>query len=272
MKHHLKHGFLLWGLLAVTILSTHGQNLQLRILTYNLRYGELANMETIAQVIRETNPDIVALQEVEVKVKHRKTKASGEHFIALLSEYTGMHGIFAKAIDAHHYYIGIGKGEFGNAILSRYSFDYTRKNAYQAKGTETRVALETGITLPNGKKIKFISTHLDHNNNSVRKAQVEEIKTLFGSSNTPTILAGDFNERPKDANGCIDALCNCFVNTTNDDELTFIAWNPYAKLDYVFCRPAGAWRVIKTEVIAERSASDHLPLLITLELINTPHP
>lgn len=263
---------MLWLLLATTVLPVLCQNRQLRILTYNLRYGELANMETIAQVIRKTDPDIVALQEVEVKVKHRKTKASSEHFIALLSQHTGMHGIFAKAIDAHHYYIGIGKGEFGNAILSRYSFDYTRRNAYQAKGTETRVALEAGITLPDGSKIKFVSTHLDHNNNAVRKAQVEEITALFGNSDTPTILAGDFNERPKDANGCINTLCQHFVNTSNDDELTFIAWNPYAKLDYVFCRPAGAWRVIKTEVIPETSASDHRPLLVTLEFINTTQP
>ena len=41
--------------------------LQLRVMTYNLRFGELASLEDIAAHIRSFKPDFVALEEVDVK-------------------------------------------------------------------------------------------------------------------------------------------------------------------------------------------------------------
>ena len=39
--------------------------LQLRVMTYNLRFGELASLEDIAAHIRSFKPDFVALEEVD---------------------------------------------------------------------------------------------------------------------------------------------------------------------------------------------------------------
>lgn len=240
----------------------------LRVLTYNLRYGERADIATLSRVVMKTEPDLVAMQEVEVNVKHfAKVAANNVQAISQFAHHTDMHSIFAGAFDIKKYPFGYGGGQFGNAILSKYSFVRTKKHTYVARGSEPRVALETVITLPDGVQFRFITTHLDHKDNPVRLAQVEQINDLFTRDDLPAILCGDFNERPRDPNGSIALLDKCWTRVCNEDENTFIAWNPTVKIDYVFCRPACRWRIVSSEVVDEPDASDHCPLLVVLELL-----
>ena len=44
--------------------------------------------------------------------------------------------------------------------------------------------------------------------------------------------------------------------------------NPKKQIDYVLVRPSKRWRVIDVSVIDEKLASDHCPILMTLELIS----
>ena len=62
--------------LLITLLSIFGGNwafaqkqdtLRIRVMTYNLRFGELASLEQIAEHIKAFQPDFVALQEVDSK-------------------------------------------------------------------------------------------------------------------------------------------------------------------------------------------------------------
>ena len=41
--------------------------LRVRVMTYNLRFGELASLEELAHHIKSFKPDFVALQEVDTK-------------------------------------------------------------------------------------------------------------------------------------------------------------------------------------------------------------
>ncbi len=256
---------LLWGLPEESLYAHNPR--KIRVLTYNIRWGERADIATLSAVVKKTNPDFVALQEVEVDVKHPgKVQANHVHQISQFAQHTGMHVLFGAAFRVKRYPFGYGGGEFGNAVLSKYSFDSTRKHTYQAKGTEYRVGLETWVTLPDGKRVRFISTHLDHNNNPIRYAQVEEICRVFGNDDIPTVLCGDFNERPRDPNGCIARMDTEWVRACQEEANTFIAWNPTVKLDYVFYRPDPRWRVVSSQVIDESSASDHRPLLVEFEL------
>ena len=68
--------------------------LQLRVMTYNLRFGELASLEDIAAHIRSFKPDFVALEEVDVKTyRERAPKQNGKDFISTLAYHTGMFGL-----------------------------------------------------------------------------------------------------------------------------------------------------------------------------------
>lgn len=258
----------IFALLTVGLSEVSAQGTIIRVLTYNIRWGERADIETLSSVINNTNPDLVALQEVDVCVKHPgNVAANNVQAISQFAQHTGMHAVFAGAFNVKRYPMGYGGGEFGNAVLSKYSFDKTVKHRYTAKGTEYRVGLETFITLANGQNFRFITTHLDHNNNAIRHSQVEQINSLFAHSDIQTILCGDFNERIDDPNGSIATICKQWERGCGSEN-TFIAWNPTVKIDYVFYRPKQNWRVIETKVIEEGEASDHRPLLVVLELLN----
>src|SRR5687768_15481548 len=73
--------------------------LRLRVLTYNIHHGEgvdgRLDLERIARVITAEEPDLVALQEVDVKTR----RTGGVDQAAELARLTGMHFAFGKAID-----------------------------------------------------------------------------------------------------------------------------------------------------------------------------
>src|SRR5690606_8398369 len=87
----------------------------LKILTYNIHHASppsrpgVIDLDAIAKVINAHQPDLVALQEVDVN-----TGRSGPHNQAVaLGKKTGMIAYFFKSI---HY----DGGEYGLAILSRF--------------------------------------------------------------------------------------------------------------------------------------------------------
>ena len=69
-------------------------NGRLRLMSYNLRFGELASMEEIGSYIKSLDADIVALQECDwATYRERAPKQNGVKFINELARETGMFGI-----------------------------------------------------------------------------------------------------------------------------------------------------------------------------------
>ncbi|MBC8125022.1 MAG: tetratricopeptide repeat protein [Candidatus Kapabacteria bacterium] len=91
----------------------------IRVLCYNIHHAnppsrpDFIDMVAIANVIKQEQPDLVALQEVDAY-----TTRSGKalHQAEELGRLTGMKVYFAKAID-------YGGGEYGVAILSKFPMD-----------------------------------------------------------------------------------------------------------------------------------------------------
>ena len=111
--------------------------LQLRTMTYNLRFGERASLEDIAAHIRAFNPDFVALEEVDCKTfRQRAPQQNGRDFIAALAYHTGMFGLYGKTIN-------YAKGYYGIGILSRYPYISVNKTMLpNPSGKEPRALLE----------------------------------------------------------------------------------------------------------------------------------
>ena len=233
----------------------------IRVLTYNIFHGETMNhdfnIDLIANVIKSLNPDIVALQEVDYKTK----RVVGRDLITELGYLTNMLPLFGKAMD----YNG---GEYGEGILSRYSFKETKNNPLpHSPDNEPRSALEVLIELPSGFEIIFIGTHLDHTEEETdRIKQVRKINELFADNKIPTILAGDLNAMPE--SNPIEIIKEHWIDASCDDpQPTWPSSNPTEKLDYVMFLPPERFCVIETRVIDEKIASDHCPLLVILELL-----
>ena len=70
-----------------------------RVMTYNIHHGEGSDgrfdLQRLAQIIRDADPDLVALQEVD----RNTARSGGVDQIAELSRLTGMHSAFGKALE-----------------------------------------------------------------------------------------------------------------------------------------------------------------------------
>ena len=83
---------LLWGMLLGAAPAQSREPAAVRVMTYNIQYGNGASLEEIAALIREQNPDFVALQEVDCKTRREYVSARqhGRDFITELGQLTGM--------------------------------------------------------------------------------------------------------------------------------------------------------------------------------------
>ncbi len=133
-------------------------------------------------------------------------------------------------------------------------------------GNEPRVALSVLVQLASGDTIRFIGTHLEHQqNNSDRIRQVDKIINTFADCPFPTILAGDLNDVPDSEP--ISMLKKYWTESFgNLPQPTYSSENPERKIDYIFYRPAQKWTVIENKVICDTIASDHCAVLSVLQL------
>lgn len=239
-----------------------GERTVIRVLTYNILHGATTernnDLDVVAQVINDINPDIIAVQEMDFRT-NRVQKRDINTELALK---TGMNSIFAKAVD----YDG---GEYGQSLFSRWTFLETGKTDLPgAPEKEPRIAAMAQIILPAGDTIRFIGTHLDHLANSPdRLAQAKKINSLVEENKRPTILAGDLNDVP--GSETIRIFESVWTSTYDkeDPAATFPSHAPEKKIDYIMFSPSHRWKVLEKEVICDKLASDHCAYLVVLELL-----
>ncbi|RLD24199.1 MAG: hypothetical protein DRI71_03305 [Bacteroidetes bacterium] len=233
-----------------------------KVLSFNILHGATTNhdfnLDVIAQVIIDANPDFVAMQEVDFKTN----RAKKYDLVTELGWRSKMTPLFGRAMP----YDG---GEYGEGVLSKFSFLMTRNVALPfSPGNEPRAALEITTVLSSGDTISFIGTHLDHLRDETDKvAQVKKINQVFSKNKYPTILAGDLNDVP--GSTTITLLEELWTSSYNKEsiEATYPSTKPIKKIDYVMFYPEDRWKVLSTVVIQDSIASDHCAYLVTLELL-----
>lgn len=255
----LKH--LLSVLFLSTVLLVSAQQTGLRIMTYNLRFGEIASLEEMAQYISSQKPDLVALQECDWKTKRtRAPRQAGKAFVNELAYHTGLFGIYGKAIDYAGGYYGVG-------ILSKYPIIKSERiflpNPEPKK--EQRVLLMAEIELPDKSVITFFSTHLEVSSPEARAAQIDFINSVVKDVKTPVILAGDLNAIPSSQE--ITTGFSHWFNAS-DTAFTFSTEKPEIKIDYIYGLPKDKFRLKHTKTDTSCKLSDHFPVLSVVELKN----
>lgn len=233
---------------------------QIKVMSYNIHYGlgmdDKVDLARIAKVISDQNPDIVGLQEI------------GDSIMAAeLGRLTGMNFVFGPSLDKMDGY--------GDAVLSKHSFEWVNNysipsassSRYQVMGVDVDLSSIYGENA----KVRFINTHFDWlktiGSQESRLATVEVIERGFFSDNKrlPAILTGDLNAEPESEPLKKLKEKGWVAETLGKDLKTIGSKNPRKQIDYVLIRPETNWKVVDVKVLNEPVASDHLPVVMTLE-------
>ena len=247
---------------TLTAQNTTEEVITVRVLTFNILHGATTkgnfDLDKIASVIQKTNPDLVAMQEVDFKTK----RAHNYDLVTELGWRTKMAPLFGIAMP----YDG---GGYGEGILTKMPILSSRNVALpHSPENEPRAALEVLVQLESGDTISFIGTHLEHQETSTdRIDQVKTINETFVSCKYPypSILAGDLNATPNSEP--ISILKKYWTVSDPKGVLTYPSNDPEIKIDYIFFRPAEKWQVIETKVFCDEIASDHCAVLSVLKLV-----
>ncbi|HHV84924.1 MAG TPA: endonuclease [Petrimonas sp.] len=229
---------------------------RLKVLSYNLRFGELASLEELAAFIKEQDPDIVALQEVDCRTHRDRTpKQHDKDFATELGFRTGMIPAYGKTI----LYAG---GYYGIAILSKYPLAKVERVLLPKTENEQRALLVADVEYREGEYFTFACTHLDNTNTQERQKQVAKINEVLFAKNSPVIVAGDFNARP-DSKEISEGMSAW--KTVSSLEPTVPANAPLSTIDYIFCYPKDKWVSVSTTTY-KVEFSDHLPVSAVVEM------
>ncbi len=240
-----------------------------RIMTYNVHscvgVDGRHSPKRIARVIGRYQPDIVALQELDIGRK-RTGEADQPHLIAKELE---MLYHFHPAME-------VAEERYGDAVLSRYPMELVR--AMKLPRLESRLKLEprgaVWVSVQVGDvRLQIINAHLSFYGPECR----HQAKALVGPEwlahprcADPVILCGDFNCLPntnpwRTLNGKLRDVQR--VLEEHRPLATWFGRYPIGRIDHVFVSPG--IRVCAIEVPntrLDKLASDHLPLIVDLEV------
>jgi len=254
--------------LLLCILSANVYAQTIKVLTYNIYHGEEnyneghSNLKKIAAVINKYKPDFVAMQEVDSMTKRTASFNNGvkKDLVAELAKMTGMYGFFGKAMD-------YDEGGYGEGLLSKYPAEPVVHSLPVPHGGEGRALIVIEHRFPNGRKIAFAGTHLCHEFEENRLAQARAVADIMTGMKMPVVVGGDFNIIP--GTEPYKALAKKLDDAAviyGRPQLTYSYTKPEYRLDYLFINKGKVWKVKKVEVIKNEDASDHMPVLVTLEL------
>jgi len=223
----------------------------LRILTYNIHHGEgmdeVIEMDRIADLISNLDPDLVALQEVD-RVLERTNRVDQA---AVLGEFTGLTPVHGAFMD----YQG---GEYGMAILSRWPI-VESINHRLPEGAEPRTALSARVRSPEtGRELVFIGIHF-YRTSEERMAQAATVVDAVRDEDVPVILAGDFNSQP-DSEVILLLSQTWDVIEKGAAHFTFPSYHAEREIDFIMLRPGGSFDVLERDVLDESIISDHRPV------------
>jgi endonuclease/exonuclease/phosphatase family metal-dependent hydrolase len=237
--------------------------------SYNIKHGVgmdgVLDLERTSVALAGLDADIIALQEVDEFV----SRSGGIDQATWLGEKLGMESAFGSFMDFQG-------GRYGLAILSRFPIEHSEIWRL-ANGNEPRVALAVRIRPTFGKStalnnpITFVVVHFDWvGDDTFRFTQasqtIEHIQAL--DTTTPWVVLGDFNDTP--TSRTMRAFFDIGKNAAKrvGESMTFPANAPNKEIDFIIAGPPVRWKNVRSVVVDEPTASDHLPVAATLTLRN----
>lgn len=227
----------------------------LRVMTYNIKHGEVSSLDSIASVIRGQGPDLVALQEVDM-LTNRSGKVDQA---ARLGQLTGMYHAFVPAL------LSYDSGQYGLALLSRYPIRSAQRIPLRSAAEQRALAL-VEVELDPQHLIPVGISHFGTTGSAERLNQAEDVKAAMAGKPW-AIFAGDLNASPSEAgiSSLLQMFSDAWTRGGSGSGYTHSASFPTKRIDYVML--GSAWTSpVSSSVVSATSQSDHRPVVSTLIL------
>lgn len=236
--------------------------MKIKVASYNIFHCEDYRKEKIdfdafAETIKSLDVDVIGLNEVHGEGEEEDYTEQAK----ILGELTGYNYFFAKAADID------GNNPFGNAVLTRlpvkeFSVIPIPDPEIPADNDgwyETRCILK--MVTATEPEVTFLITHF-----GLHKDEVENAVKTFCESFTDKkcVFMGDLNITPD--NPLLDEIkkrMNDSAVECENEKLTFVAHDPYKRIDYIFV--SRDIKPLKFDV-PEIILSDHRPVTAELEI------
>ncbi|PUB10809.1 endonuclease/exonuclease/phosphatase family metal-dependent hydrolase [Paenisporosarcina sp. OV554] len=240
-----------------------GESVDVKVMSYNIHHGEgtdrVLDLERIAQVIENSEADIIGLQEVD---NHWSSRSNFEDQANTLAKRLGMFYVYAPNLDNAPLIEGEPRRQYGTAILSKYPIlDSENHKLTKIGNTEQRGLLEATINVK-GNQVHFYNTHLALTS-AEREIQIREVNELAGQVKGPKIIMGDLNAKPESPE--MQLMISNYSDAFADKPAayTYSSINPTVRIDYIFT--TDNIETVNAEVI-RTLASDHLPVTAVIKL------
>ncbi|MCK4693815.1 MAG: endonuclease/exonuclease/phosphatase family protein, partial [Anaerolineales bacterium] len=235
-------------------------SLPVRVMTYNIHSAFASDgrqdPEAIARVIEASGADIIALQEV----------SRGW----LINGSTDLMAWFARRLGMQVLFQGTTGPMWGNAILTRYPILEHGSGSLPLAGTIMgRGYLWAKIDVGAQDPLLIIATHLHHveAENEVRLVQVP-VFMAFWDEVPYSLILGDMNSEPGYPEMDLIAqagLVDSWAEAGSGKGHSWPAIDPFERIDWIWHTPDLA--ASEAEII-QSTASDHLPLVVTLDMVH----
>jgi endonuclease/exonuclease/phosphatase family metal-dependent hydrolase len=246
----------------------------IKLLSYNIRFGGVGREERIARVIEAISPDLVVFQEAIVPDVVGKLSAltsmpfwasKANHSIAYLSRLKVDYQEWHTPGRLRHPYLEIFLEENQTRIFGLHL------RAMLSKWGERRRVQEIKALMENIKKHQAGFHILVGDFNSLAPGDLLNTRKMPAWIRTLIWLSGRDIQRETIGTmlelGYIDGFR---LLNTKEAGYTFPSWNPHIRFDYGFLPNAFSDKLKSCQVITNlpeiEKASDHLPLLVHLEI------
>ncbi len=242
----------------------------MRFLLYNIRYGTgrrarwawmhflaptISHLPEIARFIREVDPDVVGLVEVDAG-SYRSGRLNQAE--ALAGELGHYHSYRMKYREEGG--LGVGRhlpvlNKQANAFLCRDAIQ--RETFHEFTGGFKRLVIELEL-----ERVRLFLVHLALGF-QVRHGQLVELHDLIMSSDKPCIVAGDFNSFMGPRELRLFLAATGLTSANEHHQPTYPSWRPQRELDFICHSPQ---LTLRRFVVPPVTLSDHLPLVCDFDL------
>jgi endonuclease/exonuclease/phosphatase family metal-dependent hydrolase len=238
--------------------------LSFRIATYNIHkcrgLDRRVRPKRIAEVLKEINADVIALQEVvgmdEITRERNQVRAIAEELGTdfRIGENRRLHG-----------------AAYGNAVLSRLPIVANHNHDLSCRRYEPRGCLEVNIQLTKTQEIlKIFNVHLGTGffERRYQAHRLLEVISENENQSAPRIILGDFNEWTR---GLTTRLLNRHLHSAEPEQRlgrarTYPGVFPLLHLDHVYYNSLLELKSISVHrSLLALAASDHLPIIADFE-------